>query len=795
MKEKELRIALVCYGGISLAIYMHGVAKEIWKLVRASRSEHDGDEAVPGGDSEAVYRELLAGIGGRVRLRVLVDVIAGASAGGINGVLLARALAHDLSLEPLTALWLDKADVERLMSPANRARRWSKWFLRPVLWLGGLKPLRHLAPDPELRDKMSLFVRSRWFRPPFDGRFLLGGLVEAMEAMGRSEGGRSLLPPGQPLDLFVTATDFHGYPQRIALHDPPSIVEREHRHVLHFHYRRPRGGSAASDFADGAVPGLAFAARATAAFPGAFPPAQLREVDRFLADTGRSWPDREAFLARNFRLHRAAGAAPEDASFIDGSVLNNKPFAEAVAAIYDRPAFREVDRRVVFVEPDPREEATRPSAAGAVPGFFRTLLAALAHIPRQEPVRDDLTAIAGFNQRMRQVRGIVDAARPEVAGLVDDLVGGRATDSLDADRLADLRDAANTRAVLAAGFAYRGYLRLKLTGVEAWLAAVLAGGCGHPAGSAAAEAVARAVARWRAGRCDERAPTAPDAPAAWAAFLLTYDVGFRVRRLRFLIRSLNGLYARRDEPGMTGFDVAELDRLKARLYQALALFRSLERGEVLPPDMAERACIVLGRGGRLPPAGIDAPALADLLLSLAGDIDLRAANRMVDEAVAAFVRLAGTGAAAQELLMAYVGFAFWDVMTFAISAARDLGEFDEIRVDRISPDDAVGLRRGGARATLKGIGFGHFAAFFSRAYRENDYLWGRLHAAERLIDIVADAARAADPLAAPDVDVLRRRAFAAILAAEAGRLPSCAGLIADLRRDLAGAAALHPPAG
>ena len=29
MREKELRIALVCYGGISLAVYMHGVTKEI----------------------------------------------------------------------------------------------------------------------------------------------------------------------------------------------------------------------------------------------------------------------------------------------------------------------------------------------------------------------------------------------------------------------------------------------------------------------------------------------------------------------------------------------------------------------------------------------------------------------------------------------------------------------------------------------------------------------------------------------------------------------------------------------
>ena len=40
MREKELRIALVCFGGISLAIYMHGISKEILKLVRASRALH-----------------------------------------------------------------------------------------------------------------------------------------------------------------------------------------------------------------------------------------------------------------------------------------------------------------------------------------------------------------------------------------------------------------------------------------------------------------------------------------------------------------------------------------------------------------------------------------------------------------------------------------------------------------------------------------------------------------------------------------------------------------------------------
>jgi hypothetical protein len=82
LREKELRIALVCFGGISLAIYMHGISKEILKLVRASRALHaiadrsrraqtkffdcvDGSDPEHDGepDTEAVYFELLREIG------------------------------------------------------------------------------------------------------------------------------------------------------------------------------------------------------------------------------------------------------------------------------------------------------------------------------------------------------------------------------------------------------------------------------------------------------------------------------------------------------------------------------------------------------------------------------------------------------------------------------------------------------------------------------------------------------------------------------------------------------------
>ena len=148
MKEKELRFALVCYGGVSLAVYMHGVTKEILKLVRASRAYHAfasptsrasgyDDVAVKRNDqtdTERVYFDLLRQIGKNLDLRVVVDIIAGASAGGINGVILARALAHDLDIDPLRNFWLKYCDVTELMPEHVKAGPWRKWYFRPFIW-------------------------------------------------------------------------------------------------------------------------------------------------------------------------------------------------------------------------------------------------------------------------------------------------------------------------------------------------------------------------------------------------------------------------------------------------------------------------------------------------------------------------------------------------------------------------------------------------------------------------------------------------------------------------------------
>jgi patatin-related protein len=239
LREKELRIALVCFGGISLAVYMHGISKEILKLVRASRALHEVRERTRRAeagffdnvdakdaeyDSEPVYFELLQEIGRDVELRVIVDIIAGASAGGINGTMLARALTHDLRMDALRNLWIDNADVGVLLASEARAGSWSKWFLLPLIWIAAASGWSRSIQDLEVRQKLSLFVRSRWFKPPLDGRAMARLMYDAVTSMrpARHSPG-SLLPSDHSFDLFVTLTDYHGFEQLVQIHDPPLI--------------------------------------------------------------------------------------------------------------------------------------------------------------------------------------------------------------------------------------------------------------------------------------------------------------------------------------------------------------------------------------------------------------------------------------------------------------------------------------------------------------------------------------------------------------------------------------------
>jgi hypothetical protein len=80
------------------------------------------------------------------------------------------------------------------------------------------------------------------------------------------------------------------------------------------------------------------------------------------------------------------------------------------------------------------------------------------------------------------------------------------------------------------------------------------------------------------------------------------------------------------------------------------------------------------------------------------------------------------------------------------------------------------------------VEFFNFGAFFSRAYRENDYLWGRLHGAERMIDLIASTVE--NPLPESVLQTFRRDAFLAVLEEEEERLMAEPGLIAGIRAEV-----------
>ncbi len=772
MRQKELRIALVCYGGVSLAVYMHGVIKELWKLTRASRAHHGG--AASKGGTEAVYLKLLERIERQqgLRLKVLTDIIAGASAGGINGIYLAQAIHSGQSLEPLTDLWLERADVEVLMDPD--ARPWFRyaklWAMPLVYWMlkrPGNVVSASVAPETrsEVRGKLSRLMRSRWFEPPFGGLGFSRLLAEALDAMQRGETETPLLPPDHPLDLFVTATDFKGHPQLLRLNSPAMIEESEHRVSIGFRAATP----VASGQSLAAPLELVLAARATASFPGAFPPLQLSEIDTLAAERGDPWYSRTAFVERIMPEHSHRGDTAAVA-LIDGSVLVNAPFAEAIAVLRDRPAQREVDRRFVYIDPHPDEIGGQRHADARAPGFFSVIFGSLSSIPREQPVRDNLEAIAAASRQLTALKIIVDALRPEVEAAVEKLFGRTLfLDRPSVRRLGNWRAKAQQAAAIQSGYAFQSYGQVKFAQIVDELGATIE----HAAPELAlggADPVAQRLADWLAGHgLDHLSAMRGGASAPTIAFFRDHDLGFRIRRLRLLARRLSEDW---DDLDTDAPDARE--EARTVVYRALSLYFEREASGALGSEFG-----VAARGFDTDPGAV--------LAAIAQRRQLPVTDLTVDGLlVQALTKMPRE--LKRRVLLTYLGFPFYDTVTLPLLRGEGSTEFEPAKVDRISPEDCNTIRSGGANAVLRGTEFYNFGAFFSRAYRENDYLWGRLHGAERMIDLIASTMPKAMELDPAELVRSKIEAFHAVLDEEERRLKADPKLVSGLRAELSGAA-------
>jgi patatin-related protein len=759
---KELRLALVCYGGSSLAIYMHGVTKEVHRLVKGSALFDAGIQPGPTALSESVYFDVLAELAERqsVRTRVVVDVIAGTSAGGINGIYLAKSLTHNRSQDLLRDLWFKRGDMKQLL-------------LLPTRWPWKLR--------------LALLLPRAFRRSPLRGADMARWLYEALEGMddGGSEpdGLATLLPEGAELDLFVTMTDFFGYDRQVQIADPLLVHDQQHRHAMEFrfgpgqdHFRQSDNGS------------LAFAARATSCFPGVFPPVSFTAFQEWVPEAQLG-----ELQERFFRIYTLSGADPASTQFIDGGVLDNKPFGWAIGAIADRRADFEVDRRLLYLEPDPGERFLtapgEPPAPKPAPSTVAALMGAAGGIPRHEPILDDLLSVGDHNERVAKIRDVIETSFPGVADFVVGVIGSPDTlpDNPDSEQLASWRDQINNRTIAEAGLSYATYLRVKISGVVDRYAQTICDVCNYPADSNHAQLVRTVIREWadEAGLFKQE----PQPTAEQLALLTQLDLDFGQRQLRFVIAALRWWYRDLQSGAPNTPPRAELDQAKQILYDAGEKLRATMGGDAFDDSLRERIATCFPEHAvqdflqtkGLDPAGYLAQHRADLQ---AADEQLRA---FVTQQLHGFksdlyrdlnaVTSKWHPDRRRDLLVRYLGFPLWDVLLYPLQAFADAGENDTVTVQRLSPYEATVLRTPPADK-VQGKRLMHFWAFFERNVRENDYLWGRLDGAAHLLGILLGKDN-------PEYRSACLKAFAAILDEEKQALTHIPTTVQALRAEIA----------
>ena len=391
--ETETRFAVVMYGGISLAIYIHGVAQELYHMVRATARRVDDDshyflawKQLTSG--EKVYRKL----GEALRTKFVVDILSGTSAGGINAVYLAKALVNDQqnrSMESIKDFWVQQGDIGVLINDKESLNS-----------LGGLT-LQN--PPAGLLNSQRFYYK----------------LLEALKKMGSSK--KDVQSPYvEELDLNITTTDIRGLNLPLKINNDGAVVsESRFKYVFKFNYgknyRLSNGeiklDTYRNDFAKKFDPFLAFAARCTASIPPAFEAMQLEDIIPILKtdlfkDDYKDISVNDTDWKQFYKEYLDRGDDFPLRSFGDGGYLDNKPFSYATEALLSRRADFPVDRKLIYIEPSPEHPEDKPLTTER-PDMLENILAALVGLPRQETIREDLKVIAERNKLIRNVKHIL----------------------------------------------------------------------------------------------------------------------------------------------------------------------------------------------------------------------------------------------------------------------------------------------------------------------------------------------------------------------------------------------------
>ncbi|WP_172979947.1 DUF3376 domain-containing protein [Agromyces agglutinans] len=758
---RTLRIALAMRGGVSLAVWIGGVAAELDLLRRIRLYEIDGrttavllhpGEAPPGEAVQAragAYAHRLHAAGYD---RVEVDLLAGASAGGLNAVVYSVAQRAGTTLDDLLHTWGT---------------------------VGGFWGLLH---GPGVWAPRALMRGEGYFRPS-----VRDALVKLY---GSTDGHPDLVPDYVSVDLSTTIIDAADQLEE------DTVDGRGHFHFVgsdrhHLDNLVPRRGAldypekAADDLAQ--LDQLALAARSTSSLAGGFEPAEIRSTEwpamgdladpddpghlpdaaerRAAEASARSVAER-ADLRFAFAAHRARPAEPF--RVIDGAVFDNVPIDRALRSAKLRASDRLADRMLVFLDPEPD-----PAMGGPAPWdpdatrFFSAVGAMFSKSMRRESVAREASELARFNgQRSIEATrrlagaGLVASASSEPSAVADrDAAYVRALGGVVAEHLAEVLAQPSLWQLHSAGRRRRRYTPVDRSAL-----------------AALDEAANARFARLAAERPDAALASPPalaDAAAcvlAWAREIESVPERPGSRRARELVAVRREAYAAlHDADGSVDRvtegvlmhvlrtcapnrrpDAADLDAwletwlagceavdtaanwraLDACVAELTELTRSLE------PEIAAHDHAIAERWRRSPwrAIGLAGPRRAVELAPLAYPIGIPASLSKVDYwAIGVDERPAAQGGFSELLADRFL-------TRVQVALRTPRRSVDEVVADLNAPDPDPIDRQ----TKLAGYGFGNFLGFLAKGWRVNDWWWGRLDGAAGLVRLLDSRAPGGD---------------------------------------------------
>lgn len=666
--KNEVRVGLVLYGGVSLAIYIYGVVLEFLRVMRAADGEADNP-----------YKELLE----RTESKMVVDIISGTSAGGINGILLAKALANRLSSESfglLRNIWLEAADLSSLLKPG--------------------------------RQEMAALLDEDFFEER-----LIHGLQQIDDKAEPDN------PGVKALDLYVSSTDLYG---RIASESElgttffnTPVESKEYRRMFHFRFRTKgynnydlKLGQDISDFTGDMNETLVKASRATSAFPFALRPVTLKSSNK--SDKRLMNPD-------------------DDTVYLtDGGVLNNKPFSDAIAAIFKRHAMNKVDRVLYFVEPDP-ETYVKDGGNQNEPGFWEVIAKAVVGIRSYESITNDIKTIRSRNTRIAEFKSMLDRTEKVIKESGKELLG---------------KDGNKYRDYLENQSLYKGYVELKLARLNTRLQDLfIQNSIDLP--DLNNDAIITIKQSFKEA-FDELA----DDPHRKVEMLECFDSQYRIRRLFRLVEIIELLY---ETEGLSRENLEKIDNFMERISALLENIYNTEwrtwtsvvepQGWFASPVEKLREYIsALQNNINKDELKKKIRKLLETMLSYSDPEftglngiykELSATGLILVQEIDSFIEtlnIDSTHPLAEfpPVEKIYTQFEYRDMFIHPVEVIADLGERDPIEIMRISPKDAKFITSD-LKKKVAGDTFFHFGGFLKREWRDNDIMWGRLDAAEIIV--------------------------------------------------------------